>query len=74
MPRRARSRPFRRRSVRAAWFAVLEEKDPALAEELRELRRHNPQGYRKRLLLLSREMDLTVTSAVPKPPEDAAEE
>lgn len=68
MPKRARRRPFRRRSVRAAWLEVLEQRDPALAQELRELRHHNPHAYRKRLLRLSRKMDLTATSPVPAPP------
>lgn len=67
MPRRARRKPFRRRSTRWAWLEVLESRDPALAEELRELRRYNPHAFRKRILQLSRTMDMTRTSAVYAP-------
>lgn len=45
-----RRRFVRRQHRRRGWLAVVEERDPELYEELLELRRYNPQDFRKRLV------------------------
>lgn len=59
MARRERRKPFRRRSIRAAWLDAVLQRWPELEPELTELRRQHAQGYRKRLFLLARALGLT---------------
>lgn len=50
MVARSRRGRLRRKSTRDALMDRLEVENPALFAELAELRRHNPQEYRKRFL------------------------